>query len=137
MKILVKNKRNLAAAARELLDTYPAARIFAFHGQPGAGKTTFIKAACKILGAVDTVTSPTFTIVNEYMTSSGELLYHVDFYRIARIEEAFDFGIEEYLHGRNYCFIEWPAIAQTILPPGTVMVYITTGNDDTRIIEVS
>jgi tRNA threonylcarbamoyladenosine biosynthesis protein TsaE len=101
----------------------------------GAGKTTFIKAICETLGAADIVSSPTFTIVNEYRTSAGESLFHIDFYRIKKVEEAFDFGIEEYFSGNSYCFIEWPELAEQILPPETVRVKITVGENEERIIE--
>ena len=97
MKILIKDKRHLAYSAKKLLKHFGENKIFAFYGSMGAGKTTIIKAICKALGAIDIVSSPTFTLVNEYKTSKGETLYHIDFYRIKKQEEVFDFGIEEYL----------------------------------------
>lgn len=135
MKILIKHKRNLPAAAGKLLKHAGESRIFAFYGALGAGKTTFIKALCELLGAVDIVSSPTFTIVNEYRTSGGESLYHIDFYRIKKIEEAFDFGIEEYFSGNSYCFMEWPELVEQILPGKTVRVKISVGDNEERIIE--
>ncbi len=135
MKILIKHKRDLPAAAGKLLKHAGGNRIFAFYGALGAGKTTFIKALCELLGAIDIVSSPTFTIVNEYRTSEGESLYHIDFYRIKKTEEAFDFGIEEYFSGNAYCFMEWPELVEQILPEKTVTVKISVGDNEERIIE--
>ena len=103
----------------------------------GAGKTTIIKAICKVLGAVDIVSSPTFTLVNEYRTSKGTTLYHIDFFRIKKQEEVFDFGIEEYLSGDSYCFMEWPELIEDILPPGTVNVRITVDDNEQRTLLIS
>ncbi len=100
----------------------------------GAGKTTIIKAICEVLGATDIITSPTFTIVNEYKTLSGESIYHIDFYRIKKTEEVFDFGIEEYLESGSYCFMEWPELVEGILPPETVYVRITVDKSEHRIL---
>ena len=96
----------------------------------GAGKTTIIKAICEVLGAIDIVSSPTFTLVNEYRTSGGESLFHIDFYRIKKQEEVFDFGVEEYLTGDSYCFMEWPELIEEILPPETVRVRITVDENE-------
>jgi tRNA threonylcarbamoyladenosine biosynthesis protein TsaE len=137
MEILIKDKKHLPAAARQLLKETTDKRIFAFYGAMGAGKTTIIKAVCNCLGAVDIVSSPTFTLVNEYKTSGGESLYHMDFYRIKKQEEAYDFGIEEYLTGDSFCFMEWPELIEELLPPETVRVRISIGNDGERILSVS
>jgi tRNA threonylcarbamoyladenosine biosynthesis protein TsaE len=102
----------------------------------GAGKTTIIKSICRELGAIDTVTSPTFTLVNEYKTISGESIYHIDLYRITKPEEVFDFGIEEYFSSGSYCFIEWPELAETLLPREAAKVIITVGDDEKRIVEI-
>lgn len=102
----------------------------------GAGKTTIIKAVCSELGAVDIVSSPTFTLVNEYRTTSGESLYHIDFYRIKKKEEVFDFGIEEYLTGNSYCFMEWPELVEDILPEDMVRVRITVGEHEERELDI-
>ena len=101
MVIEIKDKRHLPHAAKELLKYAGKKRIFAFYGSMGAGKTTIIKAVCNELGAVDIVSSPTFTLVNEYRTRNGESVFHIDFYRIKKQEEVFDFGIEEYLTGES------------------------------------
>ena len=137
MKILIKDKRHLSAAAKKFLKHTGENKIFAFYGSMGAGKTTIIKAICKALGAIDIVSSPTFTLVNEYRTSKGETLYHIDFYRIKKQEEVFDFGIEEYLSGDSYCFMEWPELIEEILPPGTVSVRITVDDDEQRTLMIS
>jgi tRNA threonylcarbamoyladenosine biosynthesis protein TsaE len=137
MKILIKDKKHLSAAAKKLLKHYSENRIFAFYGSMGAGKTTFIKAICGVLGAVDLVSSPTFTLVNEYRTSGGETLYHIDFYRIRKQEEVYDFGVEEYLTGESYCFMEWPELVEEILPPETVRVRITVDSGEQRTLLLS
>jgi tRNA threonylcarbamoyladenosine biosynthesis protein TsaE len=137
MKIIVKNKRDLPSAARRLLKYAGTDRIFAFYGTLGAGKTTLIKSLCKALGAVDIASSPSFTLVNEYRTKSGESLYHIDFYRIKNIIELFDIGIEEYLYGGSYCFMEWPELAEEVLPEKTFKVRISVGKNEQRIIEAA
>ena len=127
----------MSAAAKKLLKHAGDSKIFAFYGSLGAGKTTIIKAICEVLGAIDIVSSPTFTLVNEYRTSKGETLYHIDFYRIKKLEEAFDFGIEEYLSGDSYCFMEWPELIEEILPPERVSVRITVDDNEQRTLLVS
>jgi len=115
MKLIIKDKRHLQNAAKQLLKHCGEKKIFAFYGAMGAGKTTIIKAICEVLGAIDIISSPTFTLVNEYRTSGGEALYHIDFYRIKKQEEVYDFGVEEYLTGDSYCFMEWPELIEEIL----------------------
>jgi tRNA threonylcarbamoyladenosine biosynthesis protein TsaE len=137
MEILIKDKRHLPVAARELLKHSGNNKIFAFYGSMGAGKTTIIKAVCESLGAADIVSSPTFTLVNEYKTSLGESIFHIDFYRIKKQEEVFDFGIEEYLSGDSYCFMEWPELIEELLPPETVIVKISVDNHEQRILSIS
>lgn len=137
MEIFIKDKRHLAAGAKKLLEESGNNKIFAFYGSMGAGKTTIIKAICETLGSIDIVSSPTFTLVNEYKTSSGEALYHIDFYRIKKQEEVYDFGIEEYLTGDSYCFMEWPELVEGILPPETVKVKITVDENEQRLLLIS
>jgi tRNA threonylcarbamoyladenosine biosynthesis protein TsaE len=137
MEIIIKDKKHLAEAAEKFLRHYGAYRIFAFYGSMGAGKTTIIKAICKALGATDIVSSPTFTLVNEYGTVKGETLYHIDFYRIRKQEEVFDFGIEEYLDGESYCFMEWPELVEEILPSSTVRIRISVDENEQRILLIS
>lgn len=111
--------------------------IFAFYGKMGAGKTTFIKAICKALGVKDIVNSPTFTIINEYRSSRGFPIYHFDFYRINRLQEAFDIGTEDYFAGNGLCLIEWPEKIAEILPEDHIKVTISTNEDLSRTVEIS
>ena len=123
-------------AAGKLLEIYPAARVFAFYGNMGAGKTTFIKAICRVLGVTDIVQSPSFSIVNEYKTLSGDSIFHFDFYRVKKLEEVYDLGYEEYLYSGSYCFIEWPEPMEALLPESVVSVRIEADqSDSTRLIE--
>ena len=137
MEIVIKDKRHLHSAARQFLKHSGKNKIFAFYGSMGAGKTTIIKAVCELLGAIDIISSPTFTLVNEYRTSGGESLFHLDFYRIKKLEEVFDFGIEEYLTGDSYCFMEWPELAEEILPAETVRVRISVDEYEQRTLTIS
>jgi tRNA threonylcarbamoyladenosine biosynthesis protein TsaE len=136
MRILIKDKKYLPAAARKILKYTSGQKLLAFYGSMGAGKTTIIKAISKVLGAGDIVTSPTFTMVNEYRTNKNEIIYHMDFYRIKKVEEVFDFGIEEYFSSGSYCFMEWPELIGGILPPETIKVKITIGEKELRIIDI-
>jgi tRNA threonylcarbamoyladenosine biosynthesis protein TsaE len=134
MRILIKDKKQLPSAARKILKYTSGKRIIAFYGSLGAGKTTIIKAVCKALGAADIVSSPTFTLVNEYRTTTGESLYHIDFYRIRKEEEVFDFGLEEYFSSGSYCFLEWPGMIEDLLPPETVRISIEVGDNEERTL---
>ncbi len=136
MKITIESRRHLQSAAKKLLEHTRGKRILAFYGTMGAGKTTIIKAVCLALKATDLISSPTFTLVNEYKTLSGTTLYHMDFYRIKKTGEAYDFGIEEYFDSGAYCFIEWPEQIEEILPPETVRIRITVGEHEQRILEL-
>lgn len=101
----------------------------------GAGKTTFIKALCEVLGVDDVVNSPTFSIVNEYRSATtGELVYHFDFYRIAKLEEVYDMGYEDYFYSGAVCFIEWPELVEDLLPGNAVTVRIGEQEDGSRLI---
>ncbi len=136
MRILVKDKKYLPTAARKILEHTSGQKLLAFYGSMGAGKTTIIKAICKVLGAGDIVTSPTFTMVNEYLTDKNESIFHIDFYRIKKVEEVFDFGIEEYFSSGSFCFMEWPELIGSILPPEAVKIRITIGEKNQRIIDI-
>lgn len=134
MKIVVTDKSRLRDAARHFLRETEGKRIIAFYGQMGSGKTTFIRALCHELGVTDTVTSPTFTLINEYKRPSGVPVYHFDFYRIKKITEVLDFGIEEYFDSASPCFMEWPELIEPLLPPETLRVSITVRDDGSRVI---
>lgn len=136
MEIIIRDKAQLKESAKKFISKTSGKKIFAFFGAMGAGKTTIIKAICEALGAIDTVTSPTFTIVNEYKTLNGQSIYHIDFYRIKKTEEVFDFGIEEYFNTNSYCFMEWPELVEGILPPDTVNVRITVDDNEQRILKI-
>jgi tRNA threonylcarbamoyladenosine biosynthesis protein TsaE len=137
MKIIIKHKKDIPEAVRKLLKYSPGSRIFAFYGSMGAGKTTIIKAICKSLGATGLISSPTFTIINEYRRKSDSALYHIDLYRIKKAVELYDIGIEEYLSGNSYCFIEWPGMVEDMMPDGSIRVDITVGDNEQRILRVS
>lgn len=126
---------DLDSVAAQFLADFPSSRIFAFHGELGAGKTTFIKAICAQLGVTDAMSSPSFSLVNEYHDKNGNSIYHFDLYRLKSPEEAFDIGMEEYLYSGNYCFVEWPERAEELLPGETVHITIRTIGE-TREISV-
>lgn len=126
---------NINAAAAEFLKELGDRKIVAFYGSMGAGKTTFIKAICDVLGVTDTVNSPTFAIVNEYLAASGSSIYHFDFYRIKKIEEAYDFGYEDYFYSGDLCLIEWPELIEELLPEDTVKVKIEEIETGERILQ--
>ena len=117
------------------IKAHPADRIFAFYGSMGAGKTTFIKALCEEMQVLDYVTSPTFSLINEYQTENKGTIYHFDFYRIKNLSEAYDFGYEDYFYSNSYCFIEWPELIESLLPAITVKVRISETKNGSRIIE--
>lgn len=135
--LLLLNERGEEVNALELLRSTEPHRVYAFDGQMGAGKTTFIKKLCEEMGTADVVNSPTFAIVNVYDVEQpykGEV-YHFDCYRLKDIREAMDFGAEEYLYSGNYCFIEWPEKIAPLLPDDTVRVKIEPQeNGDRRLI---
>ena len=124
-------------AAREFVANIGEGTVFAFYGKMGAGKTTFVKAVCEELGVEDVITSPTFAIVNEYRSeTSGELIYHFDFYRVKKIEEVYDMGFEDYFYSGALCFIEWPELCEEVWPEDTVKVTIEERPDGTRVLTI-
>ncbi|MBI3512258.1 MAG: tRNA (adenosine(37)-N6)-threonylcarbamoyltransferase complex ATPase subunit type 1 TsaE [Bacteroidetes bacterium] len=126
MEFILEHIGQLPVVAKKFLKENFQKKIFAFHGELGAGKTTFIKAVCEQLGVKDVMSSPSFSIVNEYRDKKNIPVYHIDLYRIKSIDEAMNAGVEEYLYSGNYCFIEWPEKAEEILPSETVHVYMTS-----------
>lgn len=136
MKFLLNKLSDIDDVAQKFVDNMGNRNIFAFYGEMGAGKTTFIKALCKTLGVAETITSPTFAIINEYNKEDGDPIYHFDFYRIKNIEEAYDFGYEDYFYSGHLCFIEWPELVEPLLPESVVKVQIVVMDNGERSIIV-
>lgn len=135
MEIKIQSPAKLPEAAKQFAQAMDQNTVFAFYGKMGAGKTTFIKAICEELGVTDVINSPTFSIVNEYRSdTTGELIYHFDFYRIKKIEEVYDMGYEDYFDSGAVCFIEWPELIDDLLPGDAVKVSITEQEDGSRIV---
>ncbi|TWV12669.1 tRNA (adenosine(37)-N6)-threonylcarbamoyltransferase complex ATPase subunit type 1 TsaE [Bacteroidaceae bacterium HV4-6-C5C] len=133
MEIKIQSLDQIHEAAREFIAAMGDNTVFAFYGKMGAGKTTFIKAICEELGVSDVITSPTFAIVNEYRSDEGgELIYHFDFYRIKKLEEAYDMGYEDYFFCGALCFIEWPELIEELLPENTTKVTIEETEEGQR-----
>ena len=127
---------NIHDAAKTFINNMGTGKVFAFYGKMGAGKTTFIKAVCEELGVMDVITSPTFAIVNEYRSdTTGELIYHFDFYRIKKLEEVYDMGYEDYFYSGALCFLEWPELIEELLPSDAVKVTISETDNGDRMIE--
>jgi len=137
MQLKIQSLETIGQTAKEFVGLMGDNTVFAFYGEMGAGKTTFITAVCKALGVEDNITSPTFAIVNEYRAKTGELIYHFDFYRIDKVEEAFDFGYEDYFFSGSICFIEWPEKIEQLLPHDTVKVEIKENEDGSRTVTVN
>lgn len=134
-KIEVPSLSALPKAAAQFLKEIGENRLIAFYAPMGAGKTTFTTALCHLLGVrEDAVSSPTFAIVNEYKASSGEMIYHFDFYRISRLEEALDIGLYDYLDSGNLCLMEWPENIESLLPEETLKVLVSVNSDGSRTI---
>ncbi len=133
--IRIPSLAGLEAAAEEFLRAIGDRRLVAFYAPMGAGKTTFITAVCKVLGVKeDAVSSPTFAIVNEYRTAAGESVFHFDFYRIERMEEALDIGLYDYLDSGALCLMEWPENIEALLPEETLRVSISVEPDGSRLL---
>ncbi|QZE14212.1 tRNA (adenosine(37)-N6)-threonylcarbamoyltransferase complex ATPase subunit type 1 TsaE [Halosquirtibacter laminarini] len=132
-KEVIQSIGDIDRVAREFLEAHSDETVFAFYGTMGVGKTTFIKALCEVLEVEDYVTSPTFSLVNEYASSKGNI-FHFDFYRIKNIQEVYDFGYEEYFYSGKICLIEWPELIDPLLPTNTVVVKLEEQEDGTRMI---
>ena len=126
----------IQSVAADFLNIYPDHRVFAFYGELGSGKTTFIKALCRELGVIDLVSSPSFALIHEYQSDRYGKLYHFDFYRMEKLEEAYDIGYEDYFYSGNFCFIEWADKAEPLLPSGTLHINIIPDESAGRILEV-
>ena len=120
MEITIKSLDTIHEAAKVFVKEMGEGKVFAFYGKMGAGKTTFIKALCEVLGVEDVITSPTFAIINEYTDGKGDPIYHFDFYRIKKLEEVYDMGYEDYFYSGNLCLLEWPELIEDILPENVI-----------------
>lgn len=134
-RIEIDSLSELERVAEEILSLIGERRVVLLRGGMGAGKTTLVSRIASKLGAEDTVTSPTFALVNQYEGREGTI-YHFDFYRINRVEEVFDLGYEEYFYSGELCFVEWPEMVEGLLPEDAMEVRITVGDDDRRIFEI-
>ena len=133
-QITIANTADLDRAAAEFLEKIGDRSLVAFFAPMGAGKTTFTTAICKALGVTDPVGSPTFAIVNEYMTASGDSMFHFDFYRINKLSEAMDIGLYDYLDSGCLCMMEWPENIEELLPEETLRITINVNPDQTRTL---
>lgn len=137
MEINIQSLQQLDQAARDFINIMPGHTIFAFFGGMGAGKTTFIKAVCQRLGVTDTITSPSFAIINEYaLPEPGKSIYHFDFYRIKKLSEVFDIGYEDYFYSGNPCFLEWPELIEELLPEDTLRIHVSVNPDESRLLRI-
>jgi tRNA threonylcarbamoyladenosine biosynthesis protein TsaE len=127
----------LPAVVAKFWQTYGNRKVFALQGSMGAGKTTFVHALCDLLGVEDPVSSPTFSIINQYQTAADKPFYHVDLYRLKDIDEALSIGIEELIYSGQLCFIEWPGLIKDLLPDGTCWIDMTALSGNERLLKVS
>jgi tRNA threonylcarbamoyladenosine biosynthesis protein TsaE len=134
--IKIESLETIHQTAQNFIDQIGENRIFAFNGNMGAGKTTFIKSICEVMGVNENVNSPTFAIVNEYEANGKKIIYHFDCYRINKIQEALDLGAEEYLYSGNLCFIEWAENIASLLPDSVVNVNIEEGDNGERNVTI-
>ena len=130
------SKDELAEAAQQFLRACTGYRVFALEGPMGAGKTTFVHALCDEWGVKDVVGSPTFSIINEYKTSGGDTVYHMDLYRLNSEEELIAAGVEEALYSGAFCLVEWPEKAANLLPPDTVFVTLIPAGEKERLLKI-
>ena len=134
--IQLNSLTDLVPVSNQLLALASDVPVWCFYGEMGAGKTTLVKAICDQLGATDSMSSPTFSLVNEYETASQVPIYHFDFYRIENEQEAMDIGVDEYFYSGHYCFIEWPERATNLIPDHHVEISIKLVNANRRVINL-
>ncbi len=137
MEITYQNLSEIAKAAKELIEAAGDKKCWLFYGEMGAGKTTLIKALGKEFQLIDEVTSPTFSLVNEYLSTENQTYYHFDFYRIKSEEEAFDIGAEEYFYSGNLCWIEWPEKIPELIPDEYLEININLVSVNARKITLT
>ena len=133
---LIFRLHDIEHAAEWFLKQTSFHRCFTFSGEMGAGKTTFISTVCKMLGAEDNFSSPTFSIINEYRSTSNGVLHHIDLYRLKDANEALSAGVEDCLFSGNYCFVEWPERATDLFPETTVSCFLYVVDADTRMLKI-
>ncbi len=127
---------HLPGIVSEIIDFAGDCRIILFEGELGAGKTTIIKSVCNHLQVIDNVSSPSFSIINQYLTDDGHTLYHFDFFRIKSVEEAMDIGTEEYFYSGDLCLIEWPSKIESLIPGNHVLVNIDVEENESRELQL-
>lgn len=130
---IANSLKDLPGIAKDIISLVKKPVVFLFYGEMGVGKTTFIQVLCKELGVEEAMSSPTFSLVNEYQSNDGNLIYHFDFYRVEQPEEALDIGAEEYFYSGNYCFIEWPEKINNYLPDDALEIHINEENQIRKI----
>lgn len=137
MEILVKSEKELDSAAAEILRALGSRRHLALSGPMGAGKTTLTSAICRVLGVADDVSSPTFSIINEYHNAAGDIaVYHFDFYRIEDLREALDLGLDDYFDSSALCLMEWAGNVESLLPEDTAVLRISVQEDGARLLQL-
>ena len=134
---LIFTLTEIKGAAKQLLDLMGTNKVLAMQGEMGAGKTTFIHALCEVLGVEDVVTSPTFSIINQYLCNNDETIYHIDLYRLKNEQEAIATGVEDCLYSGSYCFVEWPEKAPAIFPTNTINSWLYTIDINTRKLVIN
>ena len=137
MNYRVCSEKELVNIAKSLLKDFSDKKVVLFYGEMGVGKTTLIKELCKQLGVEEPTNSPTFSIVNEYISISHKPIYHFDFYRIEKEEEVYDMGYEDYFYSDNYCFVEWPEKIPNLLPEDAIKITIEEDEGNNRLISVA
>jgi len=135
-ELRINSLEEINSVAKKFIELVGTRRVFAMYGSMGVGKTTFVKAICEELGVEDTINSPSFAIVNEYHTKEDKIVYHFDFYRIEDVQEAYDFGYEDYFYSQALCFIEWPERIESILPSDVINLNFTEEEDGSRLIQI-
>ena len=134
---LIFSLDNIQEAAVSFLSATANYKVIALHGDMGAGKTTFVHAVCEAAGVKDNISSPTFSIINEYVTVAGDIIYHIDLYRLKTEQEAMQAGVEDCLFSGNRCFVEWPDKAPNIFPDNTLHVSVSVLDMNTRKLKIN